>query len=289
MNISIFKSKKKSTAELIEQIHQDFYTEVDKMKKNAAEKHDIQPLKNQLLNKAERLTVLGFTNSKEVQEAKSQKKRIKILEKLNQEKDRLLEVINYFSFRYPNYKLITKEAVKRICAKYNLIHGPVNCYKGVVPEKNLRHIEQFVVKDNDKPVLWYEDYSETRFGEKYVRRTEVQKLKESLSQEYEKSLQKIKQSHKDDPEHVQWVTKCYDDKYRRQMFDELPLEIAAPLKDFDTKNMSLRDFELKPKAKEIPDPVVLQPVFYGGEKYYLVVTAWGDEASDPEVVNQKLN
>jgi len=34
-----------------------------------------------------------------------------------------------------------------------------------------------------------------------------------------------------------------------------------------------------------PDPVVLYPV----EKGYIIVTAWGDEASDPLVANEQMN
>jgi ABC-type molybdate transport system permease subunit len=37
--------------------------------------------------------------------------------------------------------------------------------------------------------------------------------------------------------------------------------------------------------KFIPDPVVLQPVRGG----FLLVTVWGDEASDELVVNNKFN
>ena len=39
------------------------------------------------------------------------------------------------------------------------------------------------------------------------------------------------------------------------------------------------------KIQNIPDPVVLQPVCGG----YLIVCAWGDEASDEIVVNQQMN
>jgi len=35
--------------------------------------------------------------------------------------------------------------------------------------------------------------------------------------------------------------------------------------------------------------VVLKPVVYNKQKYYLIVTAWGLEASDELVVNQKMN
>ena len=70
-------------------------------------------------------------------------------------------------------------------------------------------------------------------------------------------------------------------------YSKAPLEICAPVKDFNTKGMELKDFKLS--KIEIPDPVVLQPVNFKGEKYYLIVTAWGDEASDELVVNETLN
>ena len=41
----------------------------------------------------------------------------------------------------------------------------------------------------------------------------------------------------------------------------------------------------KEALKIVPDPVVLQPVRYG----FLIVTAWGDEASDEMVVNPRNN
>lgn len=61
----------------------------------------------------------------------------------------------------------------------------------------------------------------------------------------------------------------------------LGLKICAPLKDMDTKGMRILGYKLK---KEIPDPVVLQPIVGG----YLIVTAWGDEASDENVINENL-
>lgn len=43
------------------------------------------------------------------------------------------------------------------------------------------------------------------------------------------------------------------------------------------------------KHIEIPDPVVLKPVIYNSQKYYLIVTAWGLEAGDEIVVNSNHN
>ena len=53
--------------------------------------------------------------------------------------------------------------------------------------------------------------------------------------------------------------------------------------------MDISGLELKEgyklEKKFIPDPVVLQPVKGG----YLILTAWGDEASDPIVINEINN
>ena len=53
--------------------------------------------------------------------------------------------------------------------------------------------------------------------------------------------------------------------------------------------MDISDLQLeegyKLVKKHIPDPVVLQPVKGG----YLIITAWGDEASDPLVINPLMN
>lgn len=57
-------------------------------------------------------------------------------------------------------------------------------------------------------------------------------------------------------------------------------EITEVHQEFNTAADKLLE-----QAKEIPDPVVLYPVREG----YLIVTAWGDEASDPDVVNEVNN
>jgi len=49
----------------------------------------------------------------------------------------------------------------------------------------------------------------------------------------------------------------------------------------------IKDFKIS--KIEIPDPVVLQPVLFENTKYYLILSAWGQEATDELVVNQKFN
>jgi hypothetical protein len=66
-----------------------------------------------------------------------------------------------------------------------------------------------------------------------------------------------------------------------------PLEIVAPLIDFNMTDSEIKDFKIS--KIEIPDPIVLKPVYFNNQKHYLIVTAWGLEASDEIVVNQKMN
>ena len=66
---------------------------------------------------------------------------------------------------------------------------------------------------------------------------------------------------------------------------ECGFEIVAPKKDFNTSNMEVKNYKLV----EIEDPIVLQPVYYDSTKHYLIVTAWGTEASDELDFNVKNN
>lgn len=60
--------------------------------------------------------------------------------------------------------------------------------------------------------------------------------------------------------------------------------IAAPANDFNISSSEMiQDFKVM--VRPVPDPVILAPVRHG----YLVVAAWGAEASDPIVVNDINN
>ena len=80
-------------------------------------------------------------------------------------------------------------------------------------------------------------------------------------------------------------------------FDDLCMDeiyIAAPIEDMDMSNHRTYDYEVIPKELEekmklIEDPVVFYPVSYGQVVGGLIITAWGDEASDPLVMNVAHN
>lgn len=263
----VFKKKKymlhkrKTTEELIEEIHETFFTEVDRLLEEAGIIKSEEPENPELHKKADRLRKLGFKAAKAVSETDSDRTKISEISAENAAKKDLKKAINYFSTKYPQYKFITEKSVKRICQKYGLIYGDVSKYIGDVPEKNIKEIEDFKINENDYcyeiMILRYSTWgSKRRKG--YYNKQNLPETSYSLSIRY-----------------TEEARKC-------------ALEIAAPKSDFNTRGMEIEDFELKEKV-EIPDPVVLQPVYWNGKKHYLIVSAWGLEASDELVVNEKMN
>jgi hypothetical protein len=256
------------TSEIIAEIHDTFYTEVDRLLLESEQLNSLETTKSALIEKHDRLVKLGFRSTKECEEAMVEIGRLRNLESENFSKKRLTEAINYFSFKYPHYKFITEESVRKICEKYNLIYGPVNKYIGTVPDKNLKHIEDFKINPEDS---CYQEYTFSYYNNRIHFLMYTSQDMHLAKKERETSFSTIRHS-----------SSMYEDR-----LEECPLEIAAPLKDFDTLGMDVKNFKLGPM--EIPDPIVLKPVYYKGSKHYLIVTAWGDEAADSLVVNERNN
>lgn len=241
------KPKEKPVSQIIEEIHESFYTEVNKLLESANIQSSLTTDKQDLIDKRNRLVALGFNNSAEVKEAESEIQRLQTLEKENLQKKELIEAINYFSFKYPAYKFITEESVKKICQKYGLVYGTIDRYIGTVPDKNLKHMEDFKISEDDECYIY--------FGSLY-----------------------------DD---VSFIDKNWYELRGGSYIIKCSLEIAAPITDFNLESHEVKDFKFS--KTPIPDPVVLKPVIFNKQKYYLIVTAWGDEASDELVLNSNHN
>lgn len=244
--------------ETIEEIHKAFYGSAEQILKDCSQMNSLETDKQDLIDKCKRLKSLGFTATREVVAAERELSRLKELENRNKENTELIDAVNYFSQKYPQYKFITEDSVKDICRKYGLVYSEIARYKGTVPDKNLEQIEKFKIKDKDKCHAIVR-HSMLGFG-----------------------------SHNTYTYHDGSATTPKGDPYVRYFNRQCPLEIAGPLNDFDLDRSEVKDFQIVDKI-EIPDPVVLQPVFYAGKKHYLIITAWGLEGSDPLVVNQKMN
>lgn len=269
--VSVVSFKGKTTNEVIEEIHESFFTEVNKLLAAAKIENSLYTDKQILIDKCARLKALGFTNTIEVKEAEGELERLEILRKDNKEKKTLIETINYFSFKYPNYKFITEESVKKICEKYNLVYGEIGKYIGTVPDKNLKHIEDFKVLEDDECFIHEEHYSRFMMGDRII-------SKEYLSFSIFKSMLTRKS---------ELLRLHHFDMYFREIDMKCPLEIAAPIKDFNMEGREVKDYKIS--KIEIPDPIVLKPVIFNKQKHYLIVTAWGIEAGDEIIVNANHN
>lgn len=264
------------------EIHNEFFTAADRMVAEAQKIIDEAQSKN--VSKTEVLKRLGFKQAREVAELEPLVKKAALSKEI-------VEAISYYKKQYPFQKFITEEQVQQICHKYNLVCGDVSRYKGFVPEKNLKEIERFSLKPAEKDLFVVEAFKgrksigifsasnvEIKEGHGYAvlykkntnDRAFQQNIGEDLSEMYGEDWNNL------------FGLKEYGHINVRVL--NKGLQICAPVKDMDISGLELEN-GYKLIKKHIPDPIVLQPVKHG----YLILTAWGDEASDPIVVNEINN
>lgn len=246
------------------EIHHEFESASDKLLKEANDIINSQPVVN--VSKISILKSLGFSQIKEVQES------TKILTKTELSKEQI-ELVNYYKHNYPFNKFITEEQVKTICHKYNLVCGDVSRFKGFVPEKNVNEITRFKLKSVD--VIKY--VVKGPKGEFYIKKEDIKSeiLNWLIKNDYDNTYVE----YSDGDINVKGGEAKFG-KYAKVYAESPSLKICAPVKDMDISGLELVE-GYKLEKKHIPDPVVLQPVKGG----YLILTAWGDEASDELVVN----
>jgi hypothetical protein len=252
----------------VQEIHRAFHTAADKLIDKAKEILKDQSRRDVL--KAKRLIQLGFINAQQSNITEN-------LSKLDEGEIGIIEAekLNYYQIRYPNNKYITFSQVKEICEKYNLIFADICRYKGFVPESNLDEIEKFKIEPDDIGTETASCEVHHTYG------TFLTLDGGALCLDLQKRDAPAK-------------------NYTKPINVKSGLKICAPEIDIETKgfstNINGERYELpnlKPSqmVEEIntipiyPDPVILQPVRYG----FLIVTAWGDEASDEIVLNPKIN
>lgn len=277
--LNIFKSEKRSieaTNKVIDEIHETFYSEVERLLANSMITMSEDTKLNDLIEKSKRLKALGFTNTKECKEANVEITRLEEVKKLNKSQESLNEAINYFSLKYPLNRFITEDSVIKICNKYGLIYGPIGRYLGDVPDKNLKEIESINVKEEDCLLIETERSWSSR-NDKYtnVSLSDYRFIHKKAIEESQRESNTGLYNHSN-----------YHYRNRLRNISKSNLEICAPVKDFNMEGYEVKGVKLS--KIEILDPVVLHPVMYDGKKYYLIVSAWGQESSDELVVN-KIN
>lgn len=258
-------------------IHNEFNIASDKLLEEA--NLILKDASSKDAEKVSRLMKLGFTSSSQVKEVTP------LLEKAKLSEEQI-KLVSYYKQHYPFNKFITEEQVKEICLKYGLICGEISRFKGFVPEKNLKQIESFKLKNNEvigKIVVFHEASGKIEIL------NESKWLTEKDDKEFvlNKYLQEHEYIYINTPSRTQYLgssgyvklvnRELYkENNFRKQYNIQLNLQICAPLKDMDTTDLIIEQ-GYKLTKKHIPDPVVLQPVKGG----YLIITMWADETFDP--------
>lgn len=247
-------TERQEQIELVKLIHAEFNDEMQNILK---EMSIVVPTKTEhqaSLDRAEALKRLGFASALEVAKLdKFNKENARIMAK-NAANAQVVEDLKTFSQKYPMYKFITRASLDRICKKYGLHYASVRYFTGVVPQANLQALLDCSIAKKDIPKL-----CETSTG--WNTRAE---LELSFANEH---------------------------PHRDKIHERAPLIIAAPFKEFSFPTWArieeTESGQVKFRIKE--DPIVMQPVYSGENTYFAIITAWGPEASDPEVINPRNN
>lgn len=262
-----------STAELIEEIHHSFNSVGDRLLADA--QATLAGADEASLAKGERLRAAGFVNTKQVKQTQQQAAKAA-------EARELQALILAYALRYPTNKFITRKHVDQIAAKYSLVVGDTSAYTGFVPDKNLREIEAFNARfqDADKPEEVIRINGWSHQTDSHLHKAIKQKYPDLCIPTSDPLLMLGRIS----PNYRINGDIAFFDKFER--VNTAAQLICAPAADMDLSQLTQQNGHwFKAQQIHVPDPVVLQPVKGG----YLILTAWGDEASDPLVLNEQLN
>lgn len=143
IEVMVQEKQKTNYPSIVEEIHNSFSMEAERMADEARKIIYSNRLDKKLEDKAELSKKFGFNNTKEVNEYHNIKSKLSVHQNVL---EAVMESIEYL----PTNKWIPEDSVKRICEKYNLVFGSTSQYKGFLPLKNLKEIEDFSNKYRSK-------------------------------------------------------------------------------------------------------------------------------------------
>lgn len=268
---------------VVEEIHNEFFTAGEKILCEATSL--LKELETKDIQKGKRLAAIGFGKTREAVAAVETENKLGLTKQIS-------ELVVYYKTKYPNNKFITEEQVKQICEKYGLVCGDTSMYKGFVPESKLKMIESFEIKENYAAAIvdsWHDNEVVGILNREDIVQSHLIDMLKNGDSWYVVCGDKIKTDHVKNGERFRYLGRGLDSgEYQNQRylkavpFKEIKLKICAPLKDMEIpRGKEVVGY----KIQNIPDPVVLHPVLGG----YLIICAWGNEASDELVVNETMN
>lgn len=311
--------EQKTPNQIVKEIHNSFSTAEQELLEEARKILD-KAEDEERVERNKKLSSMGFGNAEPVKELSEE--RIRQAERLQFMRERYTRIA-------PNYKFITHEKVVEICDRYDIIIGPSTRYTGDIPEKNQQEIVNFQIADEsfleaiDEEIQDFTWDSARKLdmkpGEMSTNHlvNSIKMLSRKLSrwtsdgEEKFKSIQAFvyELSTRGEQAEIDACKRYFkkkagfpgmEDKVEDLFSTDMMTHfyVAADVNSFNKEGMQIEGVELKSEqsssklAKDMQrewfqhyDPIVLAKVDAG----YLIVTAWGVEASDPDVHNEKLN
>lgn len=290
------------TNRIVEKIHNEFYSMdavIDtKLQKEIKDAYDTD--KQELY---ESMTNLGFKNSKLNNTFDSKKL---------QQKEELNDLLNEYSVSYPGYKFITDEKIQELCKKYNLLLCSPDLYIGDIPLKNQKDIANFKSKHPeikmsfcDKPDIErikdqvYQLARDINYGFPHiVSDNDIIKCISAIKNNLEAAtifedigyiaIELVNYINSKSIHKIEII-------YRPEITINSEIFIAATKDLIDIKEgySITEDHIVKYKSQydystpepEFSDPIVFKKLKRGA----VIITAWGEEASDELVVNENHN
>lgn len=171
------------------------------------------------------------------------------------------------------YKMLLEPQLERVCEKYNLFVRDVEFFIADIPEKNVLDIMNFKIHITDVKPFYYWVDEKKDVDHTWHKERDWATLSEIRSRE----------------KYLNWARNRYSTFNLTSI-----IEIAA-IKNLFSESAFEKSTDRIIKEKKIEavakgqvdlDPIVLVKTYNG---YYIVVTAWGDEANDELVLNQNHN
>lgn len=276
---NLFKKQPMKTnyPEIVTQIHKEFEESGAELLKQAEALLDtLSPVNS---DKAKRLQSLGFKNVPEVKQVVEAEQKIVSAKAV-------ADLVKYYQRHYPFNKFITDTEVTKICSKYDLVCGDIGLFKGFVPETKLKDIENFKLRKEDEINALFELSANDPLPRYFITEKDftldVIDAHSSIRSFYVTGINGIGIYTID-----VFTEGCLNEfegikNVQANKVNTNSFSICAPMKDMDMAGMEVKNYRV---VKHIPDPVVLKRVNGG----FLIVCAWGDEASDEIVVNSINN
>ena len=284
--LKLLKNKPKYT---VEQIHEEFDTgeerilqECDKLLTELK-----IPTENKVIEKANKLENLGFTNSETVKQAEILKVKQQEIDSIANITKNQANTIRELKLHYPLDKFITVAELNRICSKYELIHAPVANYIKDVPEKNVLEMT------NRKPLISAYNYEGVFTYQLEFQRYVPEKVRQFFNTLETKELfsnENVLRNFCPIKYEGSWLYTVKGFRYSK--IDKSGLFIAAPKSYFDLSDLQKKTKFgfFKVEEFEVKDPVVFE---YCINDVIRIITKWGTEDDqsylDPGLVNEIQN